>query len=550
MSEVHKNTKHLFILLVLSYFFFMFGNGVVSLTNPDEVFYAQIAKEMAKHSSWLTPYLFDAPNFEKPIFLYWLLRLGFILFGVSSFSARFFPACFALIGVIAVYFFAKLLFQEEKKAFMSGLVLLSGGFYIGLARTVFTDMVFSVLILLSLLSFFWGYSIEKRKGTGIILFFVSSALASLTKGPLGLIIPFLVVSVFLILVRRIKFIFCKYTFWGIIIFLAIALPWYIFMIAKYSQSFIHEFFYNDHYRRIIEAEHPGNDTWYFYLLTMLGGMFPWSIFVVISLFYLLRYPRKTNNSNLFLVCWITVTFLIFQFAHSKLTSYILPMFPALALGCGDFIYDCMAENERRRQFFLLSILTWFIFLFILGGIIFATLKFSHYFSTLAPVYFLVSLFVLWLAVALFYLLKRKAVAVFYSLMLFVLIPMAVIPFVHRDIEPYFSSQYPCEYSLKNYSPYPGGYLLCSDSFARGARFYTDMKIAILASSRKNFFSPHPIPFLSTDEKARELLRQHPPVYGFLKKSSLEDLSRVTGKEFKYQILKNIGNEYIVKIQPK
>ena len=125
MTEVHKNTKHIFILVVLAYFFFMFGNGVVSLTNPDEVFYAQTAKEMAKHSSWLTPYLFDAPNFEKPILLYWLLRFGFILFGVSSFAARFFPAVFATIGVIAVYFLGLVGFKDEKKAFLASLILSS-----------------------------------------------------------------------------------------------------------------------------------------------------------------------------------------------------------------------------------------------------------------------------------------------------------------------------------------------------------------------------------------------------------------------------------------
>ena len=56
--------KHIFILIVLSYFFFIFGNGIFSLTNPDEVFYAQTAKEMMERNSWMTPYIFGQPQFE------------------------------------------------------------------------------------------------------------------------------------------------------------------------------------------------------------------------------------------------------------------------------------------------------------------------------------------------------------------------------------------------------------------------------------------------------------------------------------------------------
>ncbi len=114
---VKKELKHIFILLGLSYIFFMLGNGLVSLSNPDEVFYAQTAKEMAKHNSWMVPYLFDAPQFEKPVLLYWLLRIGLIIFPNPNFAARFFPALFAGLGVVAVYFLSLLGFKNEKKGF-------------------------------------------------------------------------------------------------------------------------------------------------------------------------------------------------------------------------------------------------------------------------------------------------------------------------------------------------------------------------------------------------------------------------------------------------
>lgn len=531
--------KYIWVLVILSYFFFFFGNGLVSLTSPDEIFYTQTAKEMLEHHSWMTPILFDEPQFEKPILVYWFLQLAYLMFGISSFSARFFPACFALGGIIAVYFFTKLLFREEKKAFVSAFVLLSSGLYIGLAKMVFTDMIFSVLILFSLLSFYWSFIDERHKRTGIILFFVFSALAVLAKGPLGLCIPLITIIFFLLLAGRIKFIFCKDTFWGSIIFLAIALPWYILMVSKYNQTFTHEFFYNDHYRRLIEAEHRGNDTWYFYPLNMIGAMFPWSIFVGAALFYTFRSLRKTNIANLFLASWITVTFLIFQFAHSKLSSYIFPMFPALAMSCGNYILE--------RRFFVCSLLTWVTsFLLFICGIIIFGLKFSHYLSSLRPFYFLISVLILWFGITGFYLLKNRSFGVLYLFSCFVPIFMGVIPFIHKDIEPYFSSKYACEYLLTNASPDKGAYLLCSKNFVRGTRFYTDMNVAVFSSN--NFFSPHPIPFLNSDDKIKEFLHRQPLTYGFLKKSSLEDLKRVTSNKFEWQVLKNIGNQYIVKIK--
>jgi 4-amino-4-deoxy-L-arabinose transferase-like glycosyltransferase len=547
---INKDAKYVLILIVLGYFFFFFGNSLISLTSPDEVFYVQTAKEMAQHHEWMTPVLFNEPQFEKPIFIYWLLRISFLIFGVTGFSARFFPALFALIGVIAAYFLARVLFKDKKKAFISAFVLLSSSLYIGLARTVFTDMVFSVMILLSLLSFYWGYANEKYKGTGIMLFFISSALAVLAKGPLGLIIPLAVVIVFLFLKRRIKFILCGYALWGLIIFLAVSLPWYILMTAKYGQNFTHEFFYNDHYRRLIEAEHHGNDTWYFYPFTMLGCMFPWSIFIGAAFFYLLRRVKNIDTENLFLVSWIAVTLLIFQFGHSKLTSYIFPVFPALAMICGNFIHDSMIDKEKNRRFFVLSGLMWIISLLILAGIIFASFKYSSYLSSFKPVYILASILILWLAVSAFYILKKKSFAVSCGLAMFIPMLISIVPLVRSDIEPYFSSKDACEYFLKNCDAPPGAYLICSKGFARGTRFYTDMNVAVFAPDSGNYFSPHPIPFLDTDAKAGEFLRKQPLTYGFLKKSSLDDLKRVAGKEFEYQVVKNIGDQYIVKIQPK
>src|SRR5689334_19321965 len=138
--------KRILILTALCGVFFFFGNNFLNLTDPDEVFYSLTAKEMLAKGDWLTPYIFNQPQFEKPIFTYWLLGSAFESWGITPFSARFFPALFAFFGVLGVYALGLLGFKNERKAFWSAVVMATGAFYVAMAKTVFTDMVFAVFI--------------------------------------------------------------------------------------------------------------------------------------------------------------------------------------------------------------------------------------------------------------------------------------------------------------------------------------------------------------------------------------------------------------------
>jgi hypothetical protein len=99
MISQMSHGRLIFFLIILAYAFLMFGNGAISLTHPDEVFYIQTAKEMMERNSWATPYIFDAPQFEKPILTYWLLILALKIFGITAFGARFIPALLAMFDM-------------------------------------------------------------------------------------------------------------------------------------------------------------------------------------------------------------------------------------------------------------------------------------------------------------------------------------------------------------------------------------------------------------------------------------------------------------------
>jgi len=541
------NFINILVLLAVSIVFLIAGNGILHLTDPDEVFYAETAKEMIHQKTWLVPYLFGEPQFEKPILTFWLMRIGYIIFGISSFSARLFPALFAIVGAFATYFLSIVAYNDKKKAFISFLILISSGLYIGLARAVMTDMIFAVFISLSLVSFFYGYTDIKKKSLGINLFFLFSGLAVLTKGPLGIILPISAIFLFLAIRKDLKFLFCKHSILGLLIFIVATLPWYWFMINKFGESFINEFFYNDHIRRLFEAEHRSSDTWYSYPATMLGCMFPWSILVFAALLYLAKKIMEKHPSPLylFLLCWISTTFIICQAAHSKLVSYIFPFFPALAVITGDFI--CSSAESGRRWSAKLLVASLCILTLVPAVLIIAGKEYMDYLPSRAFLYWFIFCYLALVLSALFLTIKRRWLA---GVCLTALLGPLVLIFAflgHKSVDNYATSYDTSEYLLKNYVVQ--NKIICSKPLARGIKFFTDKDVAVMDINGSGYFSPHPITYLNAEEKLMAFLTAQKVTYGIFTDSSFEDINRLSGEyKFTLNVLKVIGNQYIVKIQ--
>ncbi|MBF0483343.1 MAG: glycosyltransferase family 39 protein [Candidatus Omnitrophica bacterium] len=544
--------RNFLIVFILGLLFFIAGNNIISLTNPDEVFYSQTAREMIQQKTWMVPYLFGQPQFEKPIFTYWCIRLAYKIFGETPFASRFFPAVFALIGCLAIFLWTNKVFKNSRKALFAALCLMSMGMYIGLARTVFTDMIFSVWILLAMIYFYLAYtkpvSDNRKEVWG---FFIFSALAVLTKGLLGIVFPIAAVILFLFLRKDIKFLFSKTFFWGWVLFFVIALPWYVYMIKLYGHTFTHEFFYNDHYRRIIEAEHKSSDRWYFYPMTLIGGTFPWSVLTIGSVFYLWKriMDKKAEVIYLYLFCWVAGMFLIVQVAHSKLASYIFPAFPAFAVMISVFLEALFKKQDSKwlKIFLWVSMLQMFVLpllliLFSKGVIHF---NYYNYLPQASVINFLVGL-ALGIAVVLLVLILKKKYewgVFFTSLQVPFLLTAGFMSM--GQIEPYISGKFACEYLIKNYPV--GTTVIASKFYARGVRFYTDKKIVVVDSG-DNYFSPHPIPYLNTQEKVLNFLSNYKEIYGIIKDSDIEILNRHIAGLYEIRILKQIGDEYIVRFE--
>jgi hypothetical protein len=162
------------------------------------------------------------------------------------------------------------------------------------------------------------------------------------------------------------------------------------------------------------------------------------------------------------------------------------------------------------------------------------------------VYLLMVLFLILAAVIIFFICRKKISAAVFMLSAIVPIFLCSLPFTHNNFERYVSSKEASEYLLKNADI--NNTILCSRFFVRGVKYYTDKDVAVINIPERQFFSRHPILFLGTDEAAKEFLLKQGVTYCVVKKSGVEDLKRIAGKDLKVTLLKIIGDEYIIKVE--
>ncbi|MBR2215464.1 MAG: glycosyltransferase family 39 protein [Selenomonadaceae bacterium] len=335
-------TRHLGVLLLLSVMFFL-GSNALPVSDPVEVNYAQTAAEMWRSGDWVSPQIYGNYWYDKPVFFYWELILSYCLFGISDFGVRFFPSLFAAGGVWLTYFFGRRIY-DEKTGFWGAVILATSLIYWFVAKIIITDMSLFVFMNGALIAFYGGYS-RKKRGLYYLGYFLA-ALATLTKGPIGLGMPGLIILLYLALrhdlgeLKRLKI------FSGMLIFLAVAAPWYWQMYALHGEDFTGTFFGVHNVLRATVSEHEKWNHWYFYLTIWFLGMLPWSVGVVKTavtkmwaerrvgrelLPRLRRFWAELSPATQFLIVWAVFVNAFFQCMATKYPTYSLPAFLPLAL---------------------------------------------------------------------------------------------------------------------------------------------------------------------------------------------------------------------------
>jgi 4-amino-4-deoxy-L-arabinose transferase-like glycosyltransferase len=303
-----------------------------ALWDPDEGRYAEMAREVLVLHDWVTPHLNNLLYFEKPMMHMWLEGLSFTVFGISEWAAHLVSLLCALGGVVLTGLMARRLWGV-KAGLIASLCLMTSIEYFVLSSSVDINMTLTLFITSALVFFLLGHT-EGKNGY-FLLFWASMACATLTKGPIGVILPLGVIGIYILITTQFALIRQMRPVAGTLLYLAITLPWFV-LVSSRNPDFFSFFFVNQNLQRYT-AWDEHNQPFYYFLMVILGGSLPWT-FLLPSAMKKIWQERKSRDI-LFITIWFILILAFFTPSHSKLLTYVLPCFPPLALMIGYAFHD-------------------------------------------------------------------------------------------------------------------------------------------------------------------------------------------------------------------
>jgi 4-amino-4-deoxy-L-arabinose transferase-like glycosyltransferase len=335
---------------------FFFGLGRLALIGPDEPRYAEVPREMLTTGDYVSPRLAGCLWFEKPVLQYWMSAVAYRIFGVNEFAARLPSALAATITVLALFFTVRRALSR-RLALTVSLVLLTMGIYIAFARIVSPDMALAATTSLSIISGFLAITAESRKGLRYwLLCGAFLGLAVLAKGLVAIVLVVSILSVYLLITRRLGALnFCAINWRGLLsaflVLFVVAALWYAPVTIKHGWAFIDKFFLEHHFERYLTNRHSHPQPIYFYLVVTIAGTMPWTFFLIPAIARLRKLKPRTNKRDSLLTLawiWFALPLVFFSFSVSKLPGYLLPVFPALAIIIGVEVEHFLRERGRMH----------------------------------------------------------------------------------------------------------------------------------------------------------------------------------------------------------
>jgi hypothetical protein len=383
-----KDWKILVIIAAATLLLFSHGMGTRPLWEFDEAKHAQIAQEMLVRGDWVTPTFNGIPFYNKPILHFWMVMVSFLLFGINEFAARLPSVILGMCGVILVYLWARRIYNSRMVGILSCVILATSVEYIILSQNVIHDMSLAFFINLCFYLFHTAYKEQRVTTLSLLLFFASLGCAVLAKGPLGALLVLLVIGTFLLVNKKGSFLKNGDLLWGVLISLLITLPWYVSMIQK-NPGYFQEFLVEGHLNRFFSSSVVHQEPFYYYLKVMIIGFLPWIAFMPSAiLFHVRRYLNDRSSDSLFLLIAALAPLVFFSLSRSKLPTYILPVFPSLAmLVAALWSYGTSDEGRQKwGQHLIYSclLLSAALFVVLVAGVIFINIKYPFYVTRCIP----------------------------------------------------------------------------------------------------------------------------------------------------------------------
>ena len=331
-------------LLVIAVTVIWFANlEYRTLIKPDEGRYAEIPREMVASGDWVTPRLNDLKYFEKPPLQYWATATAYEVFGEHQWTSRLWAGLTGFAGLYLVWFAGLRLFGREAAGYAT-LLLGSSMLYVLIGHINTLDMGVTFFLTLGIVGLLLGqtqiYPHLRRKW--MLLSWAGLALAVLSKGLMGLVLPGAAVFVYCVVQRDFSVLRRMHWLSGLAVFLLITAPWF-YLVMKANPEFFQRFFIYEHYTRFTTKDLGRYQPWYYFVPILIAGALPWTVLMFDTLFRTMfgAQPARSShradkpfNASRFLLIWAIFIYVFFSISGSKLPSYLLPMFPALALLMG------------------------------------------------------------------------------------------------------------------------------------------------------------------------------------------------------------------------
>ncbi|HXU32877.1 MAG TPA: glycosyltransferase family 39 protein [Thermoanaerobaculia bacterium] len=324
--------RDLVVLLALGCLLFLPALGRRDLWNPDEARYAEVAREMRATGEYLLPHLNGQLYTQKPPLLFWSMALASVPFGRVTETAARLPSALAAIAALLLTFRIAERLVSRRAGWLAALAFGTSSTILWQGRFGQIDMLLGSLVALAV--WFWVRAWTEERPALMLGFFASAGLATIAKGPVGLLPPLFGILLFLIATKRARQIPKLRIGRGLALYAAVVLAWLVPAALRGGTSYLQQIAFKQTVTRYAEPWHHFQPPWY-YLTTIPADFFPWTFLIPTALVLgWRRLAGRERDGFLFGLSWVVATLVFFSVSPAKRSVYMLTMYPGLALVLG------------------------------------------------------------------------------------------------------------------------------------------------------------------------------------------------------------------------
>ncbi len=328
------------------------GLGRPDLSSPDEARYAQVAEEMRafEHGAaglallHLNGEVYD----QKPPLWFWLAALAGTPGGrVSELAARL-PSALAALGTVLLALRLGTSLLGRPSGLVAAAILATTVEFAILARRASLDALLTFFTTLAL-ACFWRFERGAQAGRGALLgMHLALALAVLTKGPVGFLVPLLAVAAYLAWERRLGDLRRLLAPGALLLSLGPGLAWLAITVALAPEGYLASGVVDNLFGRFLVGKHA--QPLYFYLEKSPQQFVPWTLawplvwWIGRSHVFASGAAPGAARAWRFLLAWVAAALVFFSLSSGKRGLYLLPAYPAAALLCADALVRALRDR--------------------------------------------------------------------------------------------------------------------------------------------------------------------------------------------------------------